>query len=300
MSKVSISLPSALEVPAQPTASRWLHVRHHLKQNRFALIAFLFLLCMGLGCLVGPLLSSYTYSQQDLHLGTTGPSWEHWMGTDLLGRDLMVRILCGGRISLGVGFAGTAVAMLIGVLYGALSGVLGGFWDSLLMRLLDVLYALPFTLFVILLMVLFGRNLLLLFFAIGAVEWMSMARVVRGQILALKKRAFVEAAQAMGQSRRNIVIRHFFPNVVGNIIVWGTLSIPHIMALEALMSFVGLGVQPPETSWGLLIRDGADTMVLHPWLLIFPCLFFTCTLLAINTLGDSLRDLLDPRMASRP
>lgn len=247
-------------------------------------------------CILVPLLSSYHYSEQDLARGPAGPSWDHPLGTDLLGRDVLVRTCSGGRLSLAVGFAGAAVAIFIGVVYGSLAGALGGRVDSAMMRLLDILYALPFTLFVILLMSLFGRNMILLFLSIGAIEWLSLARVVRGQILALKTRPFVEAATAMGQSKKNIILKHFLPNMIGPIIAWGTLCIPHIMALEALVSFIGLGAQPPATSWGLLIGEGAKTMALYPWLLIFPALFFSLTLLAINIIGDSLRDTLDPRM----
>ncbi len=242
-----------------------------------------------LACLVGPLALPYAFDAQDLALGPVAPCWEHWMGTDALGRDLLVRVLYGGRISLFVGLLGTAVALCIGVCYGCLSGILGGAADALLMRLVDILYALPFTLFVLLLMVVFGRNLVLLFIAIGAVEWMSMARVVRGHILALKEQAFIEAAYTMGQSRKNIVLKHFLPNVAPSIIVWGTLTVPHIMLLEAFVSFIGLGVQPPKTSWGLLIHDGANNLAQSPWLLIFPSLIFTASLFCITVLGDHFK-----------
>tara|TARA_B100000965_G_scaffold356398_1_gene334352 strand:- start:5698 stop:6321 length:624 start_codon:yes stop_codon:yes gene_type:complete len=203
----------------------------------------------------------------------------------------------GGRVSIGVGFAATAVSLLIGVLYGTVSGYAGGKTDALMMRIVDILYALPFTIFVILLMVIFGRNIVLLFLAIGAVEWLTMARIVRGQVLSLKKLEFIEAAVALGLSRNRIILRHLIPNVLGPVIVYATLTVPSAMLLEAVLSFLGLGVQPPMSSWGLLIKDGSEMMEVYPWLLIFPAFFFSVTLFALNFLGDGLRDALDPQSA---
>ncbi|TVR54561.1 MAG: ABC transporter permease [Puniceicoccaceae bacterium] len=219
----------------------------------------------------------------------------HLLGTDTLGRDLLTRIMHGGRVSLGVGFLATAVSLLIGVTYGATSAYLGGKTDAVMMRIVDILYALPFTIFVILLMVLFGRSLLLLFLAIGAVEWLTMARIVRGQVLSLKKMEFVEAALALGLGTRRIIFRHLIPNVLGPIIVYATLTVPAVMLLESVLSFLGLGVQPPNASWGVLIKEGAESMTVFPWLLIFPAFFFSLTLFCLNFLGDGLRDALDVR-----
>ncbi len=251
---------------------------------------------MGLLCAIGPLLSQ-SYEDQNLDLGAAPPSAAHWLGTDTLGRDLFARMLYGGRISLMVGLVATFVALVIGVSYGAIAGYVGGKIDAAMMRIVDILYALPFTIFVILLMVFFGRNIFLLFFAIGAVEWLTMARIVRGQVLSIKKMEFIEAARALGFGRRRIIFRHVIPNVLGPIIVYTTLTIPAVMLLEAFLSFLGLGVQPPMSSWGALIKDGADKMEEFWWLLVFPGGIFSLTLFSLNFLGDGLRDALDVRSA---
>jgi oligopeptide transport system permease protein len=245
----------------------------------------------------GPMLSSYSYEQTDLDYGPRPPSAAHWLGTDGLGRDLLTRVLYGGRISLAVGFLATAVSLCIGVTYGAISGFLGGKVDAAMMRLVDVLYALPFTVFVILLTVAFGRDWRLLFVAIGAVQWLTMARIVRAQVQALRHREFVEAAFALGLSRARIIARHILPNVLGPVVVYATLTVPAVMLLESMLSFLGLGVQPPMSSWGLLIKEGAEKMETYPWLLIFPALCFSLTLFSLNFLGDGLRDAIDPESA---
>jgi oligopeptide transport system permease protein len=194
-----------------------------------------------------------------------------------------------------VGLCATVVSLTIGVLYGAVSGFVGGKLDALMMRIVDILYALPFTIFVILLMVFFGRNIILLFVAIGAVEWLTMARIVRGQVASLRKQEFIEAAVALGLRRRRIILRHMIPNVLGPVLVYTTLTIPSVMLLEAFLSFLGLGVQPPMSSWGLLLKEGAEMMEEAPWLLVYPGILFSLTLFSLNFLGDGLRDALDPR-----
>ena len=220
---------------------------------------------------------------------------KHLFGTDALGRDLLVRIMYGGRISIGVGLTATAVSILIGVLYGAISGYVGGKLDTAMMRVVDILYTIPFTIFVILLMVFLPPSIWLLFLAIGAVEWLTMARIVRGEIRALKHREFIEAAIALGLGRIHIIFRHPIPNVLGSVVVYSTLTVPSVMLTEAVLSFLGLGVQPPMSSWGVLIDDGAKTIETTPWLLLFPAAFFSLTLFSLNFLGDGLRDALDPR-----
>ncbi|MEN9402553.1 MAG: Oligopeptide transport system permease protein OppC [Verrucomicrobiota bacterium] len=255
------------------------------------------LILLAFACLFGPLLSPYGYADQNLDNTFAPPGAGHWLGTDQLGRDLLVRVLYGGRISLGVGLCATFVALTIGVIYGAVAGYIGGRTDAVMMRLVDILYALPFTIFVILLMVFFGRNIVLLFVAIGAVEWLTMARIVRSQIMALKKMEFIEAARSLGYGNRRIIFRHLLPNALGPIIVYSTLTIPAVMLLEAFLSFLGLGVQPPMSSWGTLIKDGAEKMEEYWWLLVFPGALFSLTLFSLNFLGDGLRDALDVRAA---
>jgi len=219
----------------------------------------------------------------------------HLFGTDPLGRDLLTRILIGGRISLAVGFAATLVSVVIGVLWGAVAGFAGGKTDTAMMRTVDILYALPFAVIVILLMVMFGRNFILLFVAIGCVEWLTMARIVRGQIISLKNQEFIEAAISLGLPNYRILLRHLIPNVLGPIIIYSTLTFPDVMLLESVLSFIGLGVQPPLSSWGVLIEEGSRTMESSIWLLIFPAFFFSLTLFSLNFLGDGLRDALDPK-----
>jgi oligopeptide transport system permease protein len=255
----------------------------------------IFVLVLALASFTAPFIPGLSYSNQNLALGATSPSWEHWFGTDDLGRDQLSRLLYGGRVSLTVGLAATLVSVVIGVLFGTISGYIGGRLDALAMRFVDILYALPFTIFVILLMVIYGRNIFLLFMAIGAVEWLDMARIVRGQVLALKKQEFVEAARALGLRKRRIILRHMIPNVLGIVIVFSTLIVPRVMLTEAFLSFLGFGVQAPQASWGTLINEGARSMEEFPWLLLFPAGCFSLTLFSLNFLGDGLRDALDVR-----
>lgn len=280
---------------AEKGTSLWKDAWHRLQKNRLALFGLGVILFLIVVSLLTPWIAPYSYDAQQLELGATPPSAEHWLGTDNFGRDLLTRIMYGGRMSLAVGFVATGVALLIGVLYGAIAGYIGGRVDAAMMRTVDILYALPFMIFIILLMVVFGRNILLLFLAIGAVEWLTMARIVRGQVQTLRHMEFVEAANSIGLSQWAIIRRHIIPNTLGPVIVYTTLTIPNVMLLEAFLSFLGLGVQPPESSWGLLISYGVETMEEYPWLLIFPGLALSITLFALNFLGDGLRDALDPK-----
>jgi oligopeptide transport system permease protein len=269
-----------------------------MRRNRMAVFGAIALVVIAAASLLGPLVLAYGYEEQNLLLGAAPPSTAHPLGTDKLGRDQLARILYGGRVSLLVGIAATAVSLTIGVLWGSVAAYLGGKVDAVMMRIVDILYALPFTIFVILLMTVFGRNFVLLFVAIGAVEWLTMARIVRGQVLALKRQEFIEAAIALGLRKHRIILRHLIPNVLGPVAVYTTLTIPAVMLLEAFLSFLGLGVQPPMASWGLLIKEGAEMMEEAPWLLLYPAALFTLTLFSLNFLGDGLRDALDVR-ASR-
>lgn len=285
--------------PAIAGRSPWREAGARLRENKMALTAAVILAILGSLCALAPWLSPYDYFEQDLDLGASAPSPSHWLGTDVLGRDLLTRILFGGRISFLVGICATAVSLTIGVFYGAIAGYRGGRTDSFMMRTVDILYSLPFTVFVILLTVLFGRSIILLFLAIGAVEWLTMARIVRGQVLSLKNLTFIEAANVLGLPRGRILRKHLIPNAIGPIIVYTTLTIPSVMLLEAFLSFLGLGVQPPKSSWGILIKEGAEGMEQYPWLLLFPGLVFALTLFCLNFLGDGLRDALDPRSTRR-
>ncbi len=293
MSTVPVHTLADAEIGSSLWRDAWLRLR----RNRLALAGFAVLALFILVAILTPWIAPYDYAQQNLDLGAAPPSADHWLGTDIFGRDLLTQIMYGGRISLAVGFIATAVALIIGVGWGAIAGYAGGRADAVMMRLVDILYALPFMIFIVLLMVVFGRNLLLLFLAIGAVEWLTMARIMRAQVQSLRQQEFVEAAVSLGLSPLVIIWRHVIPNALGPIIVYTTLTIPSVMLLEAFLSFLGLGVQPPETSWGLLISFGAETMEEYPWLLFFPGLVLALTLFALNFLGDGLRDALDVRGA---
>lgn len=275
--------------------SLWQDAWYRLRKNKMAVAGALFIVVLALASFLSPFIAPHSYATQDLALGATPPSAAHWLGTDDLGRDLLSRLLYGGRISLSVGLAATVVAVLIGVLYGTISGYIGGRVDVLMMRIVDILFSLPFVIFVILLMVIYGRNILLLFMAIGAVEWLDMSRIVRGQVMSLKKQEFIEAAHALGLRKRRIILRHMIPNVLSIVIIYSTLIVPRVMLTEAFLSFLGFGVQPPMSSWGTLINEGARSMEEYPWLLVFPGLFFSMTLFSLNFLGDGLRDALDVR-----
>ena len=266
-----------------------------LISNKLSLFGSLYILFIIILALITPFIAPYDYAFQNLDLGPSPPSAEHWLGTDTLGRDLLTRMMYGSRVSLMVGFLATIVALSIGVTWGTVAGFTGGKTDTIMMRIVDILYGIPFIIFVILLMVIFGRNLILLFMAIGAVEWLTMARIVRSQVMSLSKQEFILAAQAMGVGKIGIIYKHLIPNTIGPVIVYATLTVPQIMLLEAFLSFLGLGVQAPLSSWGLLIRDGAVSMEEYWWLLIFPSLAFSLTLFSLNFIGDGLRDALDPR-----
>jgi oligopeptide transport system permease protein len=286
----------AIETPIKGR-SLWQDARTRLLHNRAALAAMGVLFIVVCLAIIVPMVSPYELDGVDFDSIGLAPSLSngHLFGTDPLGRDLFLRTMFGARISLMIGLVATLVSLMIGVTYGAVAGYLGGKVDALMMRFVDILYSLPFIFFVIILMVVFGRNIMLIFVALGAVEWLTMARIVRGQTLALKGLDFIEAAVASGASTPAIIRRHILPNVLGPVIVYATLTIPQVILVESFLSFLGLGVQEPLTSWGVLISDGAQQMETAPWLLVFPAGFLAVTLLCFNFLGDGLRDALDPK-----
>jgi oligopeptide transport system permease protein len=291
------ALARAMDMPEIRGRSLWVDAWHRLQKNRAAVVSGVLLGLMLLLVLIGPMISPYDTDFTDWDHIYEGPSLSthHYFGTDAVGRDLFVRTLHGGRISLLVGLVATLVSLIIGVGYGAIAGFRGGRTDLLMMRLVDVIYAMPFMFLVILLMVVFGRNIVLIFVAIGAVNWLDMARIVRGQTLSLKNTDYVEAARACGVKPNDIILRHIVPNLMGVVMVYITLTIPQVILVESFLSFLGLGVQEPMTSWGALVNDGAQDMESAPWMLIFPALFLTVTLYSLNYIGDGLRDALDPK-----
>jgi len=283
--------------PAAATSSPARQAWRRVRENRLAMLGGAILVAMAIVAALAPWIAPYPYAKTNLAYGARPPSWQHLLGTDELGRDLLTRVMWGARVSLGVGLLATLVSLTIGVSYGALAGYLGGRADQLLMRAVDILYGLPFMFFVIILMVVFGRNIFNLFIALGAVQWLTMSRIVRGQVLSLKTREFVQAARALGVSPLRILALHLVPNAAGPIIVYATLTVPAVMLEEAFLSFLGLGVQPPMASWGSLASEGAAAMEPYPWLIVFPGLALTVTLFSLNFLGDGLRDALDPQLA---
>ena len=286
----------SMEVAAVKGRSLWDDARRRLLRNKMAVTGMVVLAVLVVAAIVGPYLAPYTYDAVNKNDVWFGPGQNgHLLGTDSLGRDLLARLLMGLRVSLSIGLVATVVSLIIGVAWGAVAGFVGGRLDEAMMRFVDVLYSLPFIFFVILLMVTFGSNIILIFVAIGAVEWLTMSRIVRGQTLTLKHKEFVEAARAAGLGQGSIITRHIVPNLLGPVVVYVTLTIPAVILAESFLSFLGLGVQPPMASLGTLIANGAQDMELAPWLLIFPSLVMVVTLMSFNFIGDGLRDAIDPK-----
>ena len=277
--------------------SLWVDARRRLFLNKAAVISLFTLIIISIVSVFGPFFLQYNFSDTDWSSIYQPPSFEtgHYLGTDGNGRDLLVRILHGGRLSLSIGLIATFVSVFIGVLYGTIAGFFGGKLDVFMMRIVEILYAMPYLIFVIILMVVFGRNIYFLFIAIGAVEWLTMARIVRGQTISLKEKEFIETSKALGQSNTLIIVKHIIPNLAGPIIVYITLMVPSVIILESFLSFLGLGVQEPLTSWGVLISEGSREMETAWWLLIFPGSFMVITLASLNFIGDGLRDAIDPK-----
>ncbi|MFL9956667.1 MAG: ABC transporter permease [Paraburkholderia nemoris] len=266
-------------------------------RNRAAFTGFVVLLLIVIACVAGPWLLPNNPIDSDWSAISLAPTLQnmHWFGTDELGRDLLARTLQGGRVSLEVGLLGTLVSGLIGVAYGATAGYLGGRVDAVMMRIVDMMYAIPYMLIAILMMTLFGRAFYLVVLTISAFSWLDMARVVRGQTLSLRSREFIDAARAIGVSSRSIIARHIVPNLFGVVVVYASVTVPNIVLTESVLSFLGLGVQEPMTSWGVLIQDGAQKLDSMPWLLLCPAVMLCITLYSVNFVGDGLRDAFDPK-----
>lgn len=297
-----IDKDAVVQDEARPSITYWRDAWRRLKKNPLAMISLVFIALLVLFAIFGPFFSPYSYSDQDFAAINLKPCRAHPFGTDNLGRDILVRTMYGARISLAVGFVAAITTFIIGVLFGGVSGMLGGWVDNLMMRFVDIMYSIPFLLWVIMLIVLLdpegskGVSLLSIFIALGIVYWLPMARIVRGQILSLKEQEFILAANTIGASRRKVLIRHLLPNAMGPIIVTATIAIPEAIFTESFLSFIGLGVSAPMASWGMLASDALTALKSFPHVLIFPAVAICITLLAFNFLGDGLRDVLDPKM----
>lgn len=287
---------SAREEISRPSLSFWQDVWRRFRMNRVAIIGLVTLVLLGTFALLAPLISSHPYYETNLALKNESPSRSFWFGTDDLGRDMFTRTAWGARISLFVGISAAIIDLAIGVLWGGIAALAGGKVDNLLMRLADILYAIPYLLVVIMLMVVMGSGLVPILIALTITGWIGMSRIVRGQLYQLKEQEYIQAAIALGAGRRRILFKHLIPNAMGPIIVTMTLTIPVAIFTEAFLSFLGLGVQAPMASWGTMASDGLPAMRYYPWRLFFPAFFISITMLAFNLVGDGLRDALDPKL----
>ena len=280
----------------EETLGYWQDAWIRLKKNKMALLGLIIIVCLIVVAIFGPIFSSHTYDEQNLMMTNSSPSWEHWFGTDNLGRDIFIRVLYGARISLAIGIVASLLNLFIGVIYGGIAGFFGGKIDRIMMNIVDILYSVPTLLYVILLMVILKPGLINIFIALGIGYWLQMARIVRGQILSMKEQEFILSARTIGVSKKRILFRHILPNAMGAIIVTMTLAIPDAIFTEAFLSFIGLGVSAPMASWGVLASEGVNNLRAYPFQLFFPAVAISVTMLAFNFLGDGLRDVLDPKM----
>ena len=291
-------IPKSVNEAAEPAQrSPWLDARIRFMRNRAAVVSLLILSCIVLACVLGPLLLPYSYEDTDWNQMGIAPTLTGWhlFGTDELGRDLLVRTLVGGRISLTVGLLATLVSVSLGVAWGAVAGFMGGRVDALMMRIVDILYAIPYLLIAIMMVTILGRDFYLVVLTISAFSWMDMARVVRGQTLSIRSKEYVEAARAIGVPTWRIIFSHVVPNLLGIVVIYTSITVPGVILTESVLSFLGLGVQEPMTSWGVLIHDGANVMASSPWMIWFPGAALTITLYCANFIGDGMRDALDPK-----
>jgi oligopeptide transport system permease protein len=277
--------------------SPWADARARFMRNKAAVFCTCLLTLIVLACIAGPWLLPNAFDSTDWDAMSTPPTWQnfHWFGTDESGRDLLVRTLMGGRISLMVGLLATITSATVGIVWGATAGFIGGRTDALMMRLVDMMYAVPYLLIAILLITVLGRAFYLVVITITVFSWMTMARVVRGQTLSLRSKEFIEAARVIGVPTRTIIFRHIIPNLLGVVVIYATVTVPSVILVESVLSFLGLGIQEPMTSWGVLIHDGTSVMEISPWILLFPAAFLSITLYCFNFIGDGLRDALDPK-----
>jgi oligopeptide transport system permease protein len=287
----------ALGPTQAPPRSLWADARRRLFRNRAAVLSLIVLGLITIACILAPVFAPHPMDEVNWDRIMAPPDWSlgYYFGTDENGRDLFARSLYGGRVSLSIGAVATLVSLVIGVAWGAVAGFVGGRIDALMMRIVDILYALPFVFFVILLTVVFGRDVILMYIAIGAVSWLDMARIVRGQTLSLKRKEFIEAAHASGVGTFAILRRHIVPNTLGPVIIYTTLTVPQVILIESFVSFLGLGVQEPNASWGTMVNEGARVMETAYWILVYPATLLVVTLLCLNFIGDGLRDALDPK-----
>lgn len=277
--------------------SLWADAYRRFTHNKAAVVGFIVLTLITLICFGAPYLGLRDQEDINWDMISVGPDFAqgYFFGTDQNGRDLFVRTLYGGQVSLIVGAVATLVSLVIGTLWGATAGFVGGRVDNVMMRIVDILYSIPFVFFVILLTVVFGRNMVLIYVAIGCVSWLDMARIVRGQTISIRRKEFIEAAHASGVSNWRIITRHIIPNCLGPVVVYMTLTVPAVILTESFLSYLGMGVQEPNSSWGTLISEGAKSMDIAPWAVVFPSMVMVVTLLALNFVGDGLRDALDPK-----
>lgn len=293
--RVDFVLDTSYDI-SRPSTTYWQDAWRRLKKNKAAMIGLTFLIFITLLAILGPYFAKHTYSDQILSLSNANPSAEYWFGTDNLGRDMYVRTLYGARISMSIGIVASLITLVIGVVYGGISGYFGGRVDSIMMRIVDIMYCIPMLLYIIMLMVILGPGLINIFIALGLVYWLRMARIVRGQILSLKEQEYIMAVKLTGASTWRILSRHLIPNTLGPIIITATLAIPEAIFTEAFLSFIGLGVSAPMASWGVLASEGVANLRSYPFQLFFPAAAISITMLCFNFLGDGLRDALDPRM----
>jgi oligopeptide transport system permease protein len=277
--------------------SLWADARHRFLKNKAAVVGLIVLLLIAVACFGAPYFGLRAQDDINWDMIQSAPdiAQGYFFGTDSNGRDLFVRTLYGGQVSLTVGIVSTLVSLVIGTLYGATAGFLGGKIDGAMMRFVDMLYSIPFIFFVILLTVYFGRQIVYMYIAIGAVNWLDMARIVRGQTLSIKRKEYIEAAHASGVSSWRIITRHIIPNCLGPVVVYMTLTVPVVILTESFISFLGMGVQEPQSSWGTLVAEGADNLEIAPWQVLGPGAVLAITLLSLNFVGDGLRDALDPK-----